>query len=66
MQFVHSTILYIYRSRTYVVEFLWRCKRGWSSNKQVGTKTTPMDLIYIEELDEDEGVEHQSMEEYAT
>ncbi len=42
---------------------MWRQRRGWSSNEQVGLGDTLVDLVYIEELDEDEGVEQRSMEE---
>jgi hypothetical protein len=59
MQFAHSIIQDIYRSRTFVVKFLNRWKRSWSSSEQGGPKTTPVDLIYIQELDEKEGVEQQ-------
>ncbi len=58
-QFSHSIIQDIYRLRTYVVEFLKRQKRNWSSSEQGGPKATLMDLIYIKEK---EGVEQQYVE----
>jgi hypothetical protein len=57
MQFAHSIIQDIYRLGRSIVEFLHRHKRGWSTSEQVGPKTTPMDLVYIEKSDEDKGVE---------
>ncbi len=57
MQFVHTLIQDIYRSKTSTIEFLHICKRGWSSSEQARPITTLMDPIYIEELVEDEGVE---------
>jgi hypothetical protein len=62
MQFVQTTIQNIYKIETSIVEFLHRCKRGWSSSEQARPWATSMDLVYIEELEEDEGVEQQFVE----
>jgi hypothetical protein len=43
---------------------LQRWRRGWSSSEQASPRTTPVDLIYIEESDE-EGVEYRFVEEHA-
>jgi hypothetical protein len=39
----------IYKLGTYAVEFLRRCKRGWSSSVQARPGATSMDLVNIEE-----------------
>jgi hypothetical protein len=44
----------MYKSRTYVVEFLRRQRRGWSSSEY---RATTMYLVYIREADKEEGVE---------
>jgi hypothetical protein len=52
MQFAHSIIQDIYKSRSYAVEFWKRQRRSWSSREQGGLRVTPMDLIHIQELNE--------------
>jgi hypothetical protein len=47
MQFAHSIIENIYRSRSYVVKFLQRQKRGWSSREEGGPRATLVDPIQI-------------------
>jgi hypothetical protein len=47
----------IYKTRTSVIEFLRRCKRGWSSSVQARLIATSMDAVNIKESKEDEGVE---------
>jgi hypothetical protein len=44
-------------STAFVVKFLQRRRRGWSSSEQVEPRATQMDLVYIQELDEKEGME---------
>jgi hypothetical protein len=62
MHFTHTIIQDLCRTRTYVVEFLCIHKRGWSSNVQVGPRATSVDLVNIEKLEEDEGVEQRSVD----
>ncbi len=50
----NSIIQDMYKSRTYVVEFLRRQRRGWSSSEY---RATTMYLVYIREADKEEGVE---------
>ncbi len=57
MQFAHTIIQDMYKTRTFIIEFLHICRRGQSSSVQVGPRATSMDLVSIEELEEDEGVE---------
>jgi hypothetical protein len=58
MQFLHTIIQDIYKFETYVVEFLCICRRGcWNSSEQARPKATLMDVVNIEKLEEDEGVE---------
>jgi hypothetical protein len=57
MQFARYIIQDIFKSGTYVVEFLRRWRRGWSSSEQTSPRITLMDLVYIQALDEKEGVE---------
>ncbi len=57
MQFAHTIIQDMYKIRTFIVESLCICRRGQSSSVQVGPRTTLVDLVSIEELEEDEGVE---------
>ncbi len=55
MQFAHTIIQDRYRTRTFVVEFFCRCRRGWSSNVQVGPRATLVDSMNIEKSKEYEG-----------
>jgi len=57
MQFAHMIIQNIYKTRTFVIEFLRRCKTGWSSSVQARLIATSMDAVNIKESKEDEGVE---------
>jgi hypothetical protein len=59
MQFVQMIIHDIYRIGTYVVEFLCRrlSRRSWCARKQIGQGATLVDPVFIEESEEDEGVE---------
>jgi hypothetical protein len=59
MQFVHTIIQNIYKTETLIVEFLRRCIKGWSSSEQARPRATSTDLIYIEKLEKDEGVEQR-------
>jgi hypothetical protein len=59
MQFVHTIIQNIYKTETLIVEFLRRRIRGWSSNEQTRPPTTSTNLMYIEKLEKDEGVEQR-------
>jgi hypothetical protein len=43
MQFAHSIIQNIHRSRSSIVKFLKRRIKGLSSSKQGGPRATPMD-----------------------
>ncbi len=47
MQFV-QIIHDIYRTRTFVIGFLCKCKRSWCVNQQEGPKATSVDLVFIE------------------
>jgi hypothetical protein len=62
MQFAHMIIQDIYRFETFAIEFLHKCKKGWSSREQVGPKAALVDLMNIEKSYEDKGVEQQSVE----
>ncbi len=57
MQFTHSIIQDIYRSGTYEEEFLRRQRKCWSSSEQGSPRVTPMDLVYIQESNKEEGME---------
>jgi hypothetical protein len=57
MQFTHIIIQNIYKTGTFVVEFLRYYRRGNSSSVQAGLKATLMDPVNIEDLEEDEGLE---------
>jgi len=57
MQCAHTIIQDIYRFETSIVEFLHKHKRGWSSNEQARPIVPLMDLVYIDESKEVEGVE---------
>jgi hypothetical protein len=57
MQFAHYIIQDTYKLGTYVVEFLRRRKKGWSSSKQICPRVILMDLVYIQKLDEEESAE---------
>ncbi len=61
MQFVHSIIQDICRSRKFVVEFLRRLIRGWSWKEQGGLKITQVHLIQIQESNGEKGMEQQAM-----
>jgi hypothetical protein len=54
---VYTIIQDIYKFGTSAIEFLHKCRRGWSSNEQVGSGATLVDPMYIEELEEDKSVE---------
>jgi hypothetical protein len=59
MQFAHIIIQDLCKIRTYAVEFLYICKRGWSSSVQARPRITSVDLVNIEESEEDKGVEQR-------
>ncbi len=65
MQFVHTIIQDLCRTKTSTIEFLYIRKRGWSSNVQAGPRATSMDLVKIEETEEDKGVEQRSVDTQA-
>jgi hypothetical protein len=50
---IHNT----YRFGTSVIEFWYRCRRGWSSSEQARPWATSVDLVNIEKLKEDEVME---------
>jgi hypothetical protein len=57
MQFAHSIIQNIHRLGSSIVKFLKKRIKGWNSSEQKGPRATPMDLIHIQELNEEEGEE---------
>jgi len=57
IQFMHTIIQDIFKSKTSIVEFLHKCRRGWSSSEQAGPKITSLALVYIAKSVEDKGVE---------
>jgi hypothetical protein len=65
MQFSHTIIHDIYRTRTFAIEFLWRSKRSWRASEQKGPRITLVDPMFIEELEEDEAMEQQFVEAQA-
>jgi hypothetical protein len=58
MQFVQTIIHDIYKTGASTVKILRRTRRSWC----VGLKVTLVDLVFIEELEEDEAVEQHFME----
>jgi hypothetical protein len=54
---MHTIIQDIFKSKTSIVEFLHKCRRGWSSSEQAGPKITSLALVYIAKSVEDKGVE---------
>jgi len=63
IHFVQTIIQDINTTRTYVVEFLDISKRRWCPKEQLGPITASIDLMFIEELEDDEGVEQHFVEE---
>jgi len=47
----------VYIFRTFAIEFLHRCKRGWCISEQEEPKATSVDSVNIEKSKKDEGVE---------
>jgi hypothetical protein len=47
----------IYKIRTSIFEFLCQSRRSWHAREQIRPKVTLVDPVFIEELEEDEGVE---------
>jgi hypothetical protein len=66
MKFAQMIIHDIYRSETSTINFLCTRKRGWHVSEQEGLGTTSVDPMNIEELEEDEVVEQQSVEAHVS
>jgi len=62
IQFVQMIIQDIDTTKTFIVEFLHKCKQHWCARKETGPKATSIDLVCIEESEEDEAEEHYFME----
>jgi hypothetical protein len=53
MQLVQMIIHNICTTRTSAIEFLCKSKKCWCARKQIGPKATLVNLVFIEELEED-------------
>jgi hypothetical protein len=62
MQFAQMIIRNIYRTGTFVVEFLHKSRRSWHAKERTRLKATLVDLVFIEESEEDEAVEQHFAE----
>jgi hypothetical protein len=54
IQFAQMIIQNIYTTRTSTMEFLCRSRQRWHARKHTRLGATPIDLVCIEELEEDE------------
>ncbi len=62
LQFAQTIIQNIYITGTFIVEFLCKGKRHWRARKQTGPRATSVDIVFTEELEEDEVVEQHFVE----
>ncbi len=63
IQFAQTIIQDINTIGTFIVEFLCESKQHWHVREQIGLRTTLIDLVCIEELEEDEVEEHHFVDE---
>jgi hypothetical protein len=62
IQFTQTIIHDINTTGTSIVEFLHKSKRHWCAREQIGPRTTLVDPMFIEELEENETVEYHFVE----
>jgi len=63
IQFAQTIIQDINTTKTSIVDFLHRSERRWCPKEQKGLKTTSIDSVFIEESEDDEGVQQHFVEE---
>jgi hypothetical protein len=65
MQFAQTIIHNMYKSETFTVEFLPRCRKGWCASEQGGPRAKSVDPMNIQKSEKDKGVEQQYVESQA-